>query len=149
MPVREATPEDLPALMPLARAYADFYESDPSDEGLEAMLRGAIELPTRDTAFVLAATSDEGEVVGFAACWWKWSSLNGARVVFLDDLFVHPDARGQGLADALIEAIAEIGRAGGAPVVQWLTAHDNHRAQAVYNRVGATSGSYLEYELEI
>ena len=36
-----------------------------------------------------------------------------------------------------------------APVVTWLTAPDNHRAQAVYNRVGGTSGTFLEYELEL
>jgi hypothetical protein len=36
-----------------------------------------------------------------------------------------------------------------APAVTWLTAQDNHRAQAVYNRIGGTSEPFLEYELEI
>ena len=57
----------------------------------------------------------------------------------LEDLFVAPEARGKGAADALIEAVAERARRHGAPVVTWLTAPDNHRAQAVYNRVGGTS----------
>ena len=64
----------------------------------------------------------------------------------MDDLFVHPDARGGGHADALINATAEC-RKHGAPNVLWYTAHDNSRA-AVYDRVGGVAGDYKEYELE-
>ena len=41
------------------------------------------------------------------------------------------------------------GRSLGAPVVTWLTAPDNHRAQAVYDRAGARADPFLEYELEL
>ncbi len=149
MPIRAATLDDLLALQPLLRAYCDFYDANPSDDGLLAMARGAIELPD-DEAFILAATADDGdEPIGFAACWWKWSSLNGARILFLDDLYVAPDHRGAGHADALIAAIAERGRAGGAPVVAWLTQETNKRARAVYDRVGGTFEPLLEYELKL
>lgn len=146
--VRDASTEDLPQLLPLVRGYCDFYESNPSDEGIERFARAVIAAPD-DQAFLLVATDDAGEVVGFAACQWKWSSLRGARIVFLDDLFVAESARGDGHADALIAGVAERARAGGAPVVSWLTAPDNHRAQAVYDRVGGTSETFLEYELEL
>jgi GNAT superfamily N-acetyltransferase len=148
MAIRGATESDLPALLPLLRAYCDFYEANPSDEGLEAMAR-AVMAAREDQAFLLVAEDDPGEVVGFAACAWKWSSLRGARIVVLDDLFVHPDARGQGFADALIVATAEVAGRHGAPVVTWLTAPDNHRAQKVYDRVGGKSEPFLEYELEL
>ncbi len=149
MPIRAATVRDLPALLPLLRAYCDFYDADPPADGLESMARGAIELPD-DQAFLLVVTPDDAdEPFGFACCWWKWSSLRGARIVFLDDLFVHPDRRGAGHADALIEAVAERARAGGAPVVAWLTQPANKRARAVYDRVGGESEPLLEYELEL
>jgi GNAT superfamily N-acetyltransferase len=148
MSIRDATESDLPALLPLLRGYCDFYEANPTDEGLEAMARAVMALP-EDQAFLLVAEDDPGEVVGFAACAWKWSSLRGARIVVLDDLFVDPDARGQGFADQLIAATAEAARRHGAPVVTWLTAPDNHRAQKVYDRVGAHSEPFLEYELEL
>ena len=77
--IREATDADLPALMPLLRGYCDFYESNPSDDGLEAMARDVIAAP-EERAFLLVATDDAGEVVGFALTQWKWSSLRGARV---------------------------------------------------------------------
>ena len=41
MAVRHATTEDLSDLLPLFRAYCDFYEASPTDEGLNAMMRGA------------------------------------------------------------------------------------------------------------
>jgi GNAT superfamily N-acetyltransferase len=147
--IREATESDLPALMPLLRGYCDFYKADPSDEELERMARAVITAP-EDEAFLLVATDgDLGELVGFAASGWKWSSLRGARIVILEDLFVAERARGRRHADALIEATAEVARRHAAPAVTWLTAPDNRRAQAVYERVGGRSQPFLEYELDL
>ena len=84
MAIREATEADLPALAPLLRGYADFYESDPPDEGLEAMARDVIAAP-EEQAFLLVATDDADQVVGFALNQWKWSSLRGERTVVMDD----------------------------------------------------------------
>jgi GNAT superfamily N-acetyltransferase len=149
MAIREATERDLPGVLPLLRSYCDFYGARPSDEGLERMARAVIAAP-QDEAFLLVATDGASEeVVGFAACGWKWSSLRGARIVVLEDLFVADHARGRGHADALIEAVAELARRNAAPVLTWLTAPDNHRAQAVYDRVGGTPAPFLEYELEV
>jgi GNAT superfamily N-acetyltransferase len=148
MSIREATAADLEALLPLLRAYCDFYESNPSDDGLLRMARSSIAAP-EDEAFLLVSTDDSGTVVGFAHNQWKWSSLRGERIVFLDDLFVAESARGGGHADALIEATAEVARRHRAPAVEWLTAPDNHRAQAVYNRLGGRAEPFLEYELEV
>ncbi len=147
MAIRHADPDDVADLLPLFRAYTDFYEVNPSDAGLEEMIRNVIELPD-DQAFLLVA-EDGDELVGFACCNWKWSSLRGARIVFLDDLYVRVESRGEGHADSLIAACGELGKERGAPIMSWLTAHDNKRAQAVYDRVGGTSESFLEYELEL
>lgn len=148
MAVRDATEADLPALMPLLRGYCDFYEVSPSDEGLDRVARAMIAAP-EDRAFLIVSTDGDGEVVGFAACAWKLSHLRGGRIVNLDDLFVAEPARGGGHADALIEAVAEVARRHGAAAVSWLTAADNHRAQAVYDRVGGHAETFLEYELEL
>jgi GNAT superfamily N-acetyltransferase len=147
--IRAATASDLPALLPLLRGYCDFYRANPSDEGLERMA-GAIIAAPEEEAFLLVATGDDwGELVGFAACGWKWSSLRAARIVVLEDLFVAERARGGGFGDALIEATADVAKRHRAPAVTWLTAPDNRRAQAVYNRVGGRSKPFLEYELDL
>jgi GNAT superfamily N-acetyltransferase len=149
MAVREATEADVSALMPLLRGYCDFYEAAPEDRGLERMARALIAAPD-DEAFVVVADDEaSGEIVGFAACDWKWSSLRAARIVVLKDLFVAEHARGSGHADALIAATAAIARRHGAPAVTWLTRSDNHRARAVYERAGALAEPFLEYELRL
>jgi GNAT superfamily N-acetyltransferase len=145
--VRKASEHDLPALMPLMRGYCDFYEARPSDAGLERMALALIGSAEQE-GFLLVAAAEE-ELVGFAACGWKWSSLRGARIVVLEDLFVAEPARGRGHAEALIDSAATIARRHGAPALSWLTAPGNRRAQAVYNRVGGRSSPFLEYELEL
>ncbi len=146
--IRNARDADLPKLLPLMRGYCDFYRASPSDDGLETMARALITTPDSE-GILLVSCDGEDEAVGFAACGWKWSSLRGARVAILEDLFVEPAARGGGHADALIEACASHARELGAPVLMWQTALDNHRAQAVYERVGAHGEQWLDYELEL
>src|SRR4051794_24805646 len=102
MAIRDATESDLQAVLPLLRGYCDFYTVRPPDEGLERMARAVIAAPETEAFLLVATEGRSGEVVGFAACGWKWSSLRGARIVVLEDLFVAEPARGRGHADALI-----------------------------------------------
>ena len=144
--IRDGRIDEIEELLPLMRAYCGFYEASPPDEGLLEMARALITDPDQGV-FLIAR--DRGGAVGFATVDWKWSSLKAARIGYLEDIFVAPEARGQGIADALIEACAERCRERGMPSMQWLTALDNHRAQAVYDRTGAVSESFLEYDLEL
>jgi GNAT superfamily N-acetyltransferase len=149
MRIDDATEKDLDALLPLMRGYCDFYGASPADEGLEEMARALIASPTEEGMLLVARDDDDGTPMGFAAVGWKWSSLRGARVAIMEDLFVDPEARRSGAGQALIEACAERARSHGAPAMLWETALDNKRAQSVYERVGATGETWLEYELEL
>lgn len=144
--VRPAKPEEAEELLPLMRAYCDFYESSPPDEGLIEMARTLIADPEQGGVFI----AREGDrAVGYATLGWKWSMLRGARMGYLEDLFVADEARGRGIADALIEICAEGCRARRMPALGWLTAPDNHRAQAVYDRVGGRAEAMVEYDLRL
>jgi GNAT superfamily N-acetyltransferase len=144
--VRPARTDEIEEMLPLIRAYCEFYETEPNDDGLRNMFETLISEPSQGAVFIARA---DGKAVGFATLDWKWSSLKGARLGYLEDLFVDPEARGRGIADALIEVCAERCRELGMPALEWLTAPDNHRAQKVYDRTGAESGTYLEYDLEL
>jgi GNAT superfamily N-acetyltransferase len=138
--------EDLADLLPLLRAYCDFYEVAPSDEALLALCRALLDDPLREGVQLLAR-DDAGAAVGFATIFWSWSTLNGGRIAIMNDLFVAPDARGSGAADALIGACRERARDRGALRLEWQTARDNLRAQAVYDRVGGERSEWLDYGL--
>jgi GNAT superfamily N-acetyltransferase len=140
---------DLPALLPLVRAYCDFYQVTPSDRELLALSRALLADPERE-GLQLLARDDTGRAVGFATLYWTWQTLVAARVGVMNDLFVAAEARGLGVAEGLIGACVERCREHGAARLVWQTARDNHRAQAVYARVGATRDDrWLDYDLPV
>ena len=146
--IAAATESNLPELLPLMRGYCDFYEVTPSDDALLALSRTLIADP--DQGVQLIARDDAGGAVGFATIFWTWSTLSAERLGVMNDLFVVEDARGGGIADALIAACAERCRERGAPELAWQTAHTNLRAQAVYDRVGAKRDDrWLDYSLSV
>ena len=137
---------DLADLLPLLRGYCDFYEVDPTDDALLAMCRALIADPERDGVQLLARDA-AGRAVGFATIFWSWQTLDTGRIGVMNDLFVHDDARGTGLADELIRACAARAHEHGAVNLVWETARDNRRAQKVYDRVGGQASMWISYEL--
>jgi GNAT superfamily N-acetyltransferase len=147
--ITTVTEADLPELLLLMRGYCDFYEVDPSDDTLLAMSRMLIDDPELEGTQLLAR-DDEGRAVGFATIFWTWSTLSASRLGVMNDLFVVADARGGGHADALIAACVERCRERGATELAWQTAKTNLRAQALYERVGATRDErWLDYSLDV
>jgi GNAT superfamily N-acetyltransferase len=144
--IRPARTDEIEEMLPLIRAYCEFYETEPDDDGLREMFRTLVAEPSQGAVFI---ARDGGRAVGFATLDWKWSSLKAARIGYLEDLFVDPEARGKGIADALIETCADRCRELGMPAMEWATAPDNHRAQKVYDRTGAVSDPFIEYDLEL
>jgi GNAT superfamily N-acetyltransferase len=139
--------EDLDELLPLVRAYCDFYAVAPPDEELLALCRALVADPEREGVQLIARS--EGRAVGFATIFWSWSTLSAARIGIMNDLFVDPAARGTGAAEALIVACREECQRRQARWLSWQTAKDNLRAQAVYERVGAKREEWVDYSLEI
>ncbi len=142
------TAADLPELLPLVRAYCDFYGVAPTDDALLTVSRALIADPDRE-GIQLIARGAGGEAVGFATVYWSWDTLIAARLGIMHDLFVIPPARGTGVADLLIEACVEECRRHGAVKLGWQTAPDNTRARRVYERVGATRDEWLDYWLSV
>jgi GNAT superfamily N-acetyltransferase len=140
--------EDLDDLLPLMRGYCDFYEVDPSDAELLALSRALIGDPEREGLQLIARDGD-GRALGFATIFWTWSTTAGSRIGVMNDLYVAPEGRGKRLADALIEACADRCRDRGASRLEWKTAPDNHRAQAVYDRVGGERSQWVDYEIKV
>jgi ribosomal protein S18 acetylase RimI-like enzyme len=144
-PVAEA---DLGDLLLLMRAYCDFYCVAPSDHALLGLSRALIGDPEREGVQLIAREAD-GSAVGFATTFWSWSTTSAGRIGIMHDLYVSPDARGLGLADRLIRGCLERCAERGALSLEWQTAPDNLRAQAVYDRVGGVREPWLSYAIEI
>jgi ribosomal protein S18 acetylase RimI-like enzyme len=139
---------DFGDLLPLVRAYCDFYEVAPSDAALIELFEALYEDPAREGVQLIARGPRE-EPLGFATLYWTWSTTHAARLAVMNDLFVVPEARGSGLAEQLIDACREQSRARGATTLSWQTAPDNRRAQRLYERIGAVREQWVDYSLPV
>jgi GNAT superfamily N-acetyltransferase len=90
----------------------------------------------------------DGVLVGLAHFRAFARPLSASTGGFLDDLFVAPDARGSGAAEALIAALKDLGHARGWTVIRWITAEDNYRARGLYDRV-ADKTKWATYDIKL
>lgn len=144
--IGRAGTQDLGDLLPLLRAYCDFYEVAPTDEDLLALSTALIDDPQRE-GVQLIARDWERRAGGFATVFWSWSTTDAGRIGVMNDLFVGEDARGRGLGRELIEACRVEAAKHGATRLTWQTAPDNRQAQSLYDRTGATREQWIDYWL--
>jgi GNAT superfamily N-acetyltransferase len=144
--IRAAWPDDEAEWRELFRAYGVFYETEFSDEVLEAVWWQLLE----DGSGVDALVAElDGAVIGFAHYRSHPDTFTGGRDWYLDDLFVDPEVRGAGVATALIEHLIGLARASEpAGSLRWITADDNARAQRVYDRI-AKKTTWVTYEVKL
>ena len=129
----------------LYQGYAEFYKVVQSAE-MRATVWSWIFDPHKETE-ALVAVSGEGKLLGLTHFRPYARPLSATTGCFLDDLFVAADARGLGAAEALIEAVRAEAKQRRWSVVRWITAEDNYRARAVYDRL-AERTKWLTYDLK-
>jgi len=144
--IAKVTQLDLSELLPLMRAYCDFYEVEPRDDRLVSLCRNLIDDPNQGVQLI--ARAEDNRAVGFATIFWGWQTLDAARTGIMNDLYVAPDIRGGGVGRALIEACRGACRKKGVNKLVWETAPDNHTAQRLYDSTGAESSTWLTYEID-
>jgi len=147
--ITRVTEADLDDLLPLMRGYCDFYEVDPSDADLLSLSRQLIADPDCHGVQLIARDEESGTPIGFATVYWTWTTLQAREIGVMNDLFVAPEGRGTGTAEALIQACLDLCAERGAVSLGWQTAKDNHRAQKVYDRVGGERSEWLDYSLPV
>ncbi|SEN42348.1 Ribosomal protein S18 acetylase RimI [Luteibacter sp. UNCMF331Sha3.1] len=130
--VRPATIDDLDALSDLFNQYRMFY--DQADD--RRLARDFLaERMTRDESVVFVVPVADG-LAGFAQLYPTFSSVSGKRAWILNDLFVSPHHRRQGVAGALLARCLAHARDSGSAWLTLSTAVDNDAAQALYRRFG-------------
>lgn len=132
--VRRAEAADLDALAGLFDAYRRFYEQ-PADPALARRFL-AERLARGESVLFVAAPADGAGLAGFCQLYPSFCSVAAAPIRVLYDLFVAPDARGRGVAQALMQAAEDDSRRAGCVRLDLSTAHTNHRAQALYESRG-------------
>ncbi len=144
--IRPLQDADRPAWETLYEGYAAFYNVTQTP-AMRATVWGWIMDPSRETE-ALVAVDDAGTLLGLAHFRPYARPLSATTGGFLDDLFVSPAARGLGAADALLTAVQAEGTRRGWSVIRWITAEDNYRARAVYDRL-ADRTKWVTYDIKL
>jgi GNAT superfamily N-acetyltransferase len=134
--IRPAAPADVPTIRALIAALAD-YEREPeaakaTDEQLHTALFGE-----NPAVFALIAEDAAGAAVGFALYFLNFSTWNGTHGIYLEDLFVRPEARGGGHGRALLQELASIAVERGYSRVEWSVLNWNEPSIGFYKALGA------------
>ncbi|TLF75827.1 GNAT family N-acetyltransferase [Nocardia cyriacigeorgica] len=133
--IRRAVPEDVPALVELVYDLAEYEKARHECTLTAEQLRTALFGPA-PALFAHVATLDE-QVVGCAIWFLNYSTWDGVHGIYLEDLFVKPQARGTGLGKALIAALAEEAVRNGYSRVSWSVLTWNTPSIEFYESLGA------------
>ena len=136
MNIRPVKPSDLPGLLALLRAKADF---DGCPDTLLATVESLRDALFRSTPLAHALVAEvDGRLVGMATYYAIFSSFIAKPGLWLDDLYVEEAARGQGIGQALMEQLCGVATRGGCCRVDWHVSSVNPRGIAFYRRIGAS-----------
>jgi GNAT superfamily N-acetyltransferase len=134
--LRPAVPTDLPDILRLIRALAEYERNLHHAVVTEADLRALLFGHTPRAHVVLAQTPGQ-KPIGIALYYFTVSTFAGRTGLFLEDLFVDPAHRGTGIGLALMRHMAAIAVAGNCHVIEWRVLDWNKHAIEFYYRLGA------------
>lgn len=134
--IRPVRPEDCETLHDLIRGLAEYEKLSHIAVGTVGMLRNELfcEQPVIDAALAW----DGDRAVGFALWFSNYSTFLARRGLWLEDIFVVPEARGRGHGKALLKHCARLAVARGCGRFEWSVLDWNAPSIAFYESVGAT-----------
>ncbi|NBQ96703.1 MAG: GNAT family N-acetyltransferase [Micrococcales bacterium] len=143
--VRQVENEDKSSWQELYGAYLKFYESESVESSTELLWNRLI----KDAPEIqgLVAVSN-GEVVGIAHFHYQISTWSDTSHCYLEDLYVAEDARGKGVASALIAAVEGLAIQNKSSELFWITKENNTVARKLYEQV-ATLSDFVRYEKKL
>jgi GNAT superfamily N-acetyltransferase len=134
---------DEPVWRALWRDYLAFYDTELPDAVYRASFARLTDPALTDYHGIIAL--DAARPLGLVHYIFHRHGWQVEPVCYLQDLYVVPEARGQGLGRALIEAVYRAADRAGARGVYWLTRKDNATARRLYDRIGRLT-PFVKYQ---
>ncbi len=136
--IRTATPADIPLILDLIRALAVYEREPDAVKTTEAdLLRDGFGPQPKFECLIAEALTPTPEPAGFALYFYNYSTWRGRPGIHLEDLFVQPSYRGQGIGKALLTRVAARAAEQGCVRLQWDVLAWNQPAIDFYQGLGA------------
>jgi len=137
--LRPATHGDIPQLLELIHGLAEYERLTHLFECTPERLKSALFCPNPSAWALLAwPCSRETVAAGFALYFHNFSTFLGRTGLYLEDLYVRPEYRGQGCGTAMLTALARRAQDIGCGRFEWSVLDWNAQAQQFYEKLGAT-----------
>lgn len=133
--IAAATESDVPLILSFIRKLAEYERLADACVATEEGLRHTLFHDPRAAEVLIAYEADTP--VGFALFYHNYSTFLAQRGLFLEDLFVLPEARGKGVGYALLSALAGIALSRDCARMEWAVLRWNQLAIDFYKRIGA------------
>jgi GNAT superfamily N-acetyltransferase len=133
--IRPANSADVPLILQLVRDLAAFERESDKVIATEPMLFEALFGPHPAAEAVIAEL--DGTPVGMALFFHNFSTWTGWRGLYLEDLYVTPEARGAGVGKALLQYLAALALERGCTRFEWSVLDWNEKAIRFYKAMGA------------
>jgi ribosomal protein S18 acetylase RimI-like enzyme len=143
--IRQATWNDLEALVELFDQYRIFYKQKSNIEGAKEFLE---ERMKREESVIFIAYNDQYPV-GFTQLYPLFSSVNMHRTWILNDLYVNESVRGKGIGESLLKKAIEFAEETGAKGLSLETGEDNLIAQKLYEKIGFIKETSFFYHYSV
>ena len=134
--IRAARQNDVAVLHALIRALADYEKLTGQVVGTAQDLQREL-FSERPVIEAVIAWDDEN-ALGFALYFHNYSTFLARRGLYLEDLFVVPEARGRGIGKALMRYCASVAVERGCGRFEWAVLDWNQPAIEFYQSIGAT-----------
>ena len=144
--IRSAQPDDAESFLSLIDALADYERLDrPTPEARERLLRDGFSEPRRFHPYIALL---DGEPVAYAFTFFTYSSFLARPTLYLEDLFVLPEARSRGVGRRIFRFLAEEAVRKDCGRMEWVVLDWNQLAIDFYDRLGARrQKEWLGYRL--
>lgn len=146
MEIYQATIEDLEGVSKLFNSYRMFYEQTSDLEGARVYIKKRLE---NEDSIILVVKNNQ-QYLGFTQLHPIFSSISMKNAWVLNDLFIDPDARKQGLGEMLLNKVKDYTIKTDAKSISLKTATDNYSAQRLYEKNGYKRDSqFYQYNLSL
>jgi len=143
--IRKAAAVDSEIIAPLFDAYRMFYNQSSDIDGALQFVKKRLQ--RNESVIFIAFINDKA--VGFIQLYPIFTSVGMQPAWLLNDLFIHPSARGKGVGTSLLDAAKDFGRTVESKWLMLQTANDNYSAQALYKKNGWKKETDLFYRFDL
>ncbi len=133
--IAPASESDVPLILSFIKEFAEYVRLSHEVAATEATLRETLFGPRRYAEVLIARLDDRP--VGFAIFFHNFSTFLGKPGIYLEDLFVLPEFRSQGIGKAFLIYLARLAVERGCGRFEWAVLDWNESAIAFYKRLGA------------